>query len=198
MGVFPTELRRAKVAVPEFTEADDIRNRLQAVNLSVSDIKMVIITHLHWDHTGGLRFFDHCPILIQNEEHRFAYNPDSFFSPQYMRNHLDFPLSYKMIEGDRMVMPGVSVIKTPGHTPGHQSVLTRLNSGGYYIFSGDAVILEENLTRKIPSSNNWNNQQSLDSLYRLEHLAQLIEAEIMPSHDMSKWQSLRKSPDSYT
>jgi N-acyl homoserine lactone hydrolase len=188
---------RAKLANPEVTEADDIRNRLQEVNLKVADVKMVIVTHLHWDHTGGLRFFDHCPILIQKEEFRFAYNPDSFFSPQYMRNHIDFPLNYKMIEGDQIILPGLSVIKTPGHTPGHQSVLVRLDSGAHYIFSGDAVILQENLTRKIPSSNNLNNEQAIDSLYRLEHLAQLLGAEIIPSHDMAKWEGLRKSPEPY-
>ena len=70
---------RAKLFEMDFTEADDIRNRLKELNLKVSDIKMVIVTHLHWDHTGGLRFFDHCPIVVQREEFRFAFNPDSYF-----------------------------------------------------------------------------------------------------------------------
>jgi len=188
---------RAKLIKPEITEADDIRNRLQELNLKVSDIKMVIITHLHWDHTGGLRFFNHCPIFLQRGELRFAFNPDTYLSQQYMRNHFDFPLNYKILEGDQIILPGISVIKTPGHTPGHQSVLAILISGSYFIFSGDAILIQENLNLKIPSSNNWNNEQSIDSIYRLDHLALLLGAEIIPSHDIIKWEALKKSPEVY-
>jgi len=188
---------RAKLIKPEITEADDIRNRLKELKIELSDILMVIVTHLHWDHTGGLRFFNHCPIVVQRGEFRFAFNPDSFCSPQYMRNHFDFDLNYKIIEGDQIILPGISVIKTPGHTPGHQSVLARLSSGRYYLFPGDAISIQENLQRKIPSSNNWNAEQSMDSLYRLEHLALLLGAEIIPSHDRVKWNVLRKSPQAY-
>ena len=188
---------RAKLIRPEMTEADDIRNRLRELGLGVSDVRMVIVTHLHWDHTGGLRFFSHCPILVQKVEHRFAFSPDNFVSLPYMRNHFDFSLDYQPVEGDRMVRPGVSVIKTGGHTPGHQSVLVRLRSGAYYIFPGDAVPLQENLSLKIPSSNTWSAQAAMDSIYRLEHLSQLLSAEILPSHDIVRWEDLKKSPVAY-
>ena len=186
---------RAKLIQPEFTEADDIRNRLKELGLDVSDIKMVILTHLHWDHVGGLRFFTHCPIIVQKEEHRFAYNPDSFVSAQYMRNHFDFPLKYQDVEGDNVILPGISVVKTPGHTPGHQSVLVKLASGSYYIFSGDVISVEDNLKLKIPGSNTWDAKQSMDSIYRLEHLSSILDAEIIPSHDVAIWERLAKSPE---
>ena len=76
---------RAKLIQPELTRADDIRSRLKELNLDVSEIIMVILTHLHWDHTGGLRFFTHCPVIMQKTEYRFAFNPDSFVSSQYMQ-----------------------------------------------------------------------------------------------------------------
>ena len=69
---------RAKLIKPELTEGDDIRNRLRDLDLAVSDIRMVLLSHLHWDHTGGLRFFTHCPIVVQNAEYRFAFHPDGF------------------------------------------------------------------------------------------------------------------------
>ncbi|MFH1479705.1 MAG: hypothetical protein ABIG67_00420, partial [Pseudomonadota bacterium] len=143
------------------------------------------------------RFFTHCPILIQRAELRFGFNPDANLSGQYMRNHFDFPLNFQPVEGDRMILPGISVIKTPGHTPGHQSLLVKLASGRYYIFPGDALPLEENLIQKIPASNNWNNEQAMDSIYRLEHLSQLLGAEIIHSHDLKKWDTLKKTPNSY-
>jgi N-acyl homoserine lactone hydrolase len=188
---------RAKHIKPELTESDDIRNRLKEVGLRVEDVKMVVLTHLHWDHTGGLRFFTHCPIVVQKEEYRFAFQPDSFVAAQYMSNHIHFPLQFRLLEGDQILVPGISVIKTQGHTPGHQSVLIRLSSGAYYIFAGDTISLEDNLKYKIPGSNTWNAQQSTDSICRLEHLSQLLPAEIIPSHDMRKWSSLKKPPEFY-
>jgi len=89
------------------------------------------------------------------------------------------------------------VLWTPGHSPGHQSLLVKLASGRYYIFPGDALPLEENLIQKIPASNNWNNEQAMDSIYRLEHLSQLMGADIIHSHDLKKWDTLKKTPNAY-
>jgi N-acyl homoserine lactone hydrolase len=188
---------RAKVSKPEMTAEDDIRRRLKALNLEVSDIKQVISTHLHWDHTGGLKFFTHCPIIVQKDEYRFAFHPDSFVAAQYMANHFPSDLNYQLLDGDQIIAPGISVIRTPGHTPGHQSVLIQMESGASFIFAGDVISLQENVAKKIPNSNTWNAQQSVESLYRLDYLSRLLGAEIIPSHDMNSWEKLKKSPDFY-
>jgi N-acyl homoserine lactone hydrolase len=185
---------RAKLIKPQLREDDDVRVRLREVGLSVLDIKMVILTHMHWDHTGALRFFTHCPIVVQRDEHRFAFSPDPFISAPYMPNHFQHPVNYKLMDGDGLVAPGISVIKTPGHTPGHQSVLVRLADGRAYIFPGDAIPLMENLTRKIPLGNVCNAKQSFESLYRLEHLSHLLDATIIPSHDLAVFEKMDKSP----
>jgi len=186
---------RAKLIKPQLHEEDDVRRRLKEIGLAVSDIKMVILTHMHWDHTGTLRFFTHCPIVVQRDEHRFAFNPDPFISSPYMPNHFHHPVDYQLMEGDGFVAPGVSVIKTAGHTPGHQSVLVRVAEGKSYIFTGDAVPLMDNLALKVPLGNAYSAKQCVESLYRLEHLAQLLKAEIIPSHDMSVYENMKKSPD---
>ena len=188
---------RAKLIKPEINAEDDIRARLGQLNLKPSDIRLVIITHLHWDHTGGLRFFTQCPIMVQKAEYRFAYNPDAFVSAQYMRNHFDYPLNYQLLEGDQMIMPGISVVKTPGHTPGHQSVLIRLDSGENHIISGDVISLRENLAAKVPGSNTWSAQQAVEGICRLEHLSLLLNAGIFPSHDITEWEKFRKIPEGY-
>jgi len=188
---------RAKLIKPEVNAEDDIRARLGQLNLKPSDIRLVIITHLHWDHTGGLRFFTHCPIMVQKAEYRFAYNPDAFVSAQYMRNHFDYLLNYQLLEGDQMIMPGISVVKTPGHTPGHQSVLIRLDSGENHIISGDVISLRENLAAKVPGSNTWSAQQAVEGICRLEHLSLLLNAGIFPSHDVTEWEKFKKIPEGY-
>jgi len=188
---------RAKVIKPSLAKEDTLQSRLKQLGLALSDIKMVILTHLHWDHTGSLRFFKTAPIIVQKSEYRFALHPDAFVSAQYMENHFAFTLNYQLVEGDCMPLPGLSLIKTPGHTPGHQSILVRLDQGGSYIFPGDAICLMDNLRLKIPSSNNWNNQQAMDSLHRLEHLSTLLDARIIPSHDPHIWEGLKKSPEPF-
>jgi N-acyl homoserine lactone hydrolase len=188
---------RAKIVQPRITAADDIRYRLKELGLKPNDVKMVILTHMHWDHTGGLRFFTHCPVLVQKAEHRFAYQPDSFVAAQYMQNHLAFPVNFRLLEGDQVILPGVSVIKTPGHTPGHQSILVQLPSGTTYILAGDTISIEDNLNLKIPGCNTWSAQQSFDSICRLEHLSHLLKAEIIPSHDLERFGELKKSPNYY-
>lgn len=186
---------RAKLILPQMTEEDDVRLRLKELSLEIADIKMVILTHMHWDHTGALRFFKHCPVVVQRDEHRFAFSPDPYLAAPYMPNHLDPSLSYRLLDGDSVVIDGVSVIKTPGHTPGHQSVLVRRSDGAAYIFAGDAVPLMENMQRKIPLSNTSSSKQCVESLYRLEHLAHIMDAQIIPGHDMAIYETLKKCPE---
>ena len=187
---------RAKLIPPKVEREDDVRLRLKEVGLDVTDVKMVILTHMHWDHTGALRFFKHCPVVVQRDEHRFAFSPDAYLATPYMSNHLDPALDYRLLEGDSVLAEGISVIKTPGHTPGHQSVLVRKSDGTCYLFAGDAVPLMENIERKIPLSNACSAKQCVDSLYRLEHLAQIVGAQIVPGHDMAVFENLKQLPES--
>ena len=186
---------RAKLIKPQLSEEDDVRSRLAEVGLAITDIKMVILTHMHWDHTGALRFFRHCPVLVQRDEHRFAFSTDPYLAPPYMPNHLDPALDYHLLEGDGVIAEGISVFKTPGHTPGHQSVLVRNSEGKYYLFAGDASPLFENIKLKIPLSNTSNAKECVDSLYRIEHLARILDAEIIPGHDQEIYDKLRKCPE---
>jgi N-acyl homoserine lactone hydrolase len=188
---------RAKLIKPEMTEQDTIESRLKTLNIRTKDIKMVILTHMHWDHTGSLRYFNHCPIVVQKSEYRFAFQPDSFVSGQYMNNHFDFPLQYDLIEGDRVLLPGVSVVRTPGHSPGHQSVIIKLRSGKYHIITGDALSTFENMRLKIPGSNVWDAQLAAESIYRIEHLSLLLGADVFTSHEDVKWFDFKKIPDCY-
>lgn len=188
---------RAKLIKPEMTEQDTVESRLKTLNIRTKDIKMVILTHMHWDHTGSLRYFNHCPIVVQKSEYRFAFQPDSFVSGQYMNNHFNFPLQYDLIEGDRVLLPGVSVVKTPGHSPGHQSVIIKLRSGKYHIIAGDALSTFENMRLKIPGSNVWDAQLAAESIYRIEHLSLLLGADVFTSHEDVKWFNFKKIPDCY-
>ena len=174
---------RAKLLVPDVKKEDDIRNRLDEINVKAREIKYVINTHMHWDHTGGNRFFGDAVFIVQKAEHRFAFCPDSSMGASYMKNHFDYPLGYRLIEGDCEICEGVYVLATPGHTPGHQSVAIRFENGNHLIVCGDAVYTYRNLEEAIPPGNCFDYQMAILSLYKIGTLRKLLNSEILPSHE---------------
>jgi N-acyl homoserine lactone hydrolase len=184
-------------SVIEFKEKDEIRHQLQQLNLAPGDIQYVVTSHLHWDHGGGLRFFKDSIIITQKSEYRFALYPDTFVARVYNRRHFDHPLKYKLVEGDTQIVPGVHVIHTPGHTPGHQSLMVKLPEKGTVILAGDAVFTQENIEKDIPSPNAWSPALAMDSMHRLRSLAQYGDGLIIPGHEPKLWKVFGHWPKSF-
>lgn len=174
---------RARTVRPTMSDDDSIQSRLLALGIKCDDIKKVIITHLHWDHTGGLQFFKNAKIVVQKAEHRYAYEPDHHIGGSYMRNHFDFNLNYETVEGDCAYDEGIDLLFTPGHTPGHQSVLLTCSNGTRWIVAGDAVYCCKNIRDKLPPGNCWDSSQALLSLDKISTIARLTNAKVFPGHD---------------
>ena len=98
------------------------------------DVVCVINTHLHFDHCGGNRLFAGIPIYVQRLE-REAARAEGYTIPEWV----EFDgAQYVELEGGEEVLPGVRVIPTPGHTPGHQSVLIETDDG-LVVVGGDVA-----------------------------------------------------------
>ena len=98
---------------------DDITNRLAELGLRPEDIDILVSTHFHFDHAGNHADFYRSRIVSQREHYEYAKaNP-----PSFPRDIWDLPqLEYELIDGDMELAPGVQLIKTNGHAPGHMSV----------------------------------------------------------------------------
>ena len=95
------------------------------------EILRVINTHLHFDHCGGNRLFPGVPIHVQRAERAAARAPD------YREEWVEFEgATYVEHDGEAEILPGVRVLPTPGHSPGHQSVLVDTDDG-LVIVAGD-------------------------------------------------------------
>jgi N-acyl homoserine lactone hydrolase len=93
----------------------------------------IINTHLHFDHCGGNRRFAGTPTFVQRAELEAAVEPD------YLVDWVRFPgESYVELEGDATLFEGVSVLFTPGHSPGHQSVVVD-GDDGPIVLGGDVT-----------------------------------------------------------
>ena len=102
-------------------------------DLSPADVKIVINSHLHFDHCGQNAVFKHAPFYIQRSELDRARKEDS--SSEWF----DFAgARYELLDGDAEIADGVRVVATPGHTVGHQSVFVE-NADGSAVMIGDAA-----------------------------------------------------------
>jgi N-acyl homoserine lactone hydrolase len=108
---------------------------LADLGLTPGDIGLVINTHLHFDHCGQNAVFRHAPFYVQRTELDRARREAG-----ELREWFDFMgARFELLDGDAEVVPGVSVIATPGHTSGHQCVVVRSGDGAPDLLIGDAA-----------------------------------------------------------
>jgi N-acyl homoserine lactone hydrolase len=99
----------------------------------LGDVRAVVNTHLHFDHCGGNRRFAGTPTYVQRVELEAAVAPD------YLEEWARFPgESYVELDGDTELFAGVSVLFTPGHSPGHQAVVVETDDGRV-VLGGDVT-----------------------------------------------------------
>ncbi|HEU4370101.1 MAG TPA: N-acyl homoserine lactonase family protein [Methylomirabilota bacterium] len=180
-----------------FAEEDLLVHRLDALGLEADDVDVVVLSHLHYDHAGGAQLFPKSELVAQKDEYSYAHYPASFFEPFYYRKNFDLPgYRWRLLDGDTELAPGLTVLRTDGHTPGHQSLLVQLPSGPV-ILTGDACYWLEHARKVRVPGVVWNPTQALHSIKRINTLARLLGARIFPGHDPEFWKTVKPSPEPY-
>jgi glyoxylase-like metal-dependent hydrolase (beta-lactamase superfamily II) len=204
-GMLPLDLDDEKTVtqarfrglIARYAPEDDIRARLAKIGRTPEDVRIVINSHLHWDHAGGNRLFPHARFLVQESEHRFACCPDPFIARPYARPYFECGVAYEFLRGDTVIKPGVATLATPGHTPGHQSLIVRLSSGRNLIFTGDALLCPANLDPALPPGNAHRTEDAVASIARLKMLAEFLDGELVICHDPDFWRKWKPAPHWY-
>jgi N-acyl homoserine lactone hydrolase len=112
----------------------------------LGDVRAVVNTHLHFDHCGGNRRFAGTPTYVQRAELEAAKAPD------YLEEWVRFPgESYVEMEGDAQLFDGVSVLFTPGHSPGHQAVVVETDDGRVVLGGDVTYSMRELISGATPS-----------------------------------------------
>ncbi len=114
-----------------------LEDALAALGVTAGDVRWVIDTHLHFDHAGGNTFRDEAgavrpsfpaaTYVVQQRELDFARHTNERTAASYLRHNFE-PITFRLIDGETEVLPGIRCLPTPGHVPYHQSVL--VESGG--------------------------------------------------------------------
>jgi N-acyl homoserine lactone hydrolase len=181
-----------------------LTDQLAEIGLKPSDIARVAISHTHGDHIGNVGLFPNSTILMQQAEYSWINSPDGPNDNvnQLMalaRKLLGTPKNLQLIDGDTDVFGdgSVTLVSTPGHTPGHQSLLVHLKNTGFIILSGDVVHSEENFEKNRVPSLNTNNAESIASMQKIRQMIAMYKATLFINHDKKQTDKLKLLPAFY-
>jgi glyoxylase-like metal-dependent hydrolase (beta-lactamase superfamily II) len=137
IGTLPERVRKYY----KLDKSKDLVSSLNENGFSVDDISMVISTHLHLDHIGNNALLKNAKFYAQKKEIEYSKKPHRFQKQAYLDEYVK-AVRYCPISGRKEIVRGVTVFPTPGHTPGHQSVL--IKGKERYVYCGDTCPLKEN------------------------------------------------------
>jgi len=124
-----------------------LEDALAGLGHKPADVRWVINTHLHFDHAGGNTWrdgagavrpsFPAATYVVQKRELEFARHTNERTAASYLKHNFD-PITFRLVDGETEVLPGIRCLPTPGHVPYHQSILVE-NGGDRACFLADLV-----------------------------------------------------------
>ena len=191
VAAMPNGLVTANGAIIQ-SRAKTLAAQLTELGVKPADVTYVAVSHTHGDHVGNIAQFPTSTVLIQGAEYDWAMagqNKPAFVDTQKIQK----------LGGDHDVFGdgSVTILSTPGHTPGHQSLLVKLPKTGALVLSGDAVHLQDNWTHKRVPSMNTSKDQTVASLERIAKVLADQKATLWINHDKPQSATLKYSPAYY-
>ena len=165
--------------------------QLEQLGLKPDDVKAMAVSHTHPDHTGNVELFPQAMLYVQKAEYDW---PGANNEPRFKPSH-----PVELLAGDKDVFGdgSLTILSTPGHTPGHQSLLVKLPKTGAVVLSGDAVHFKDNWdNRRVPSMN-ANKDQSAASMQKIADTLVKEKAQLWINHDKAQRDSQKMAPEFY-
>jgi N-acyl homoserine lactone hydrolase len=190
IAAMPDGQRPADPRAIHWRRAKTLAAQFEQLGVKPSDIKYVVVSHSHPDHIGNVAMFPQSTLLVQKAEYDWPAPAGPRFKPE---------LPVIKLDGDRDVFGdgSITLLATPGHTPGHQSLLVKLPKTGAVVLSGDAAHFKENWdSRRVPEIN-FNKEQTIASMQRLADILVKEKAQLWINHDKVQRDRQNLSPDFY-
>jgi N-acyl homoserine lactone hydrolase len=181
---------------------DSLEVAFETVGISPDSVDIVALSHLHNDHSGGLRWFtERCPVHLQEAELRYGLSPGTpddgpgdhgFFRIDYDDSRID----WRLADGEVDLAPGVRAVPTYGHTPGHQSFVITLDDHGAesygvpgFVLAFDAADLQRNIDDELAPGGLIGStpDEAIQAIRRLKAIAAERGFQLVPGHDPVVW-----------
>jgi len=179
----------------EISVKKSLSEQLSAVGVEPDSVDKMAISHLHFDHTGNMKYFTGAKWLIQKQELELAFS-DQASTAGFA------PADYKDIKKDQIEALNVGdgsviILLTPGHTVGHQTLLVKLRQTGPVILSGDLFHFKENQENYIVPPFNFDKRESVSSFAFIDKVQEVTGAALWVQHDPVFYKGLRLAPFEY-
>lgn len=190
---------------PIMSEKEGCVEQIKSLGININDIRYVLLSHLHLDHSGAVGRFPSATHIVQKNEYTYAFTPDWFAKDGYIRNDFDKDnLKWSFLYGyedDMYDIYGDGILKTvftPGHTPGHQSFYISLPNQGKFIITSDAVYTKDHWDKKALPGLSCSTSDAVKSVEKLRNLSIKTNAKVIFGHDPELWKTLKHAPEYYS
>lgn len=183
------DLTRQRKQSPLFENPAGVLARL---GVEAASVEHVVLTHLHWDHAGGVALFPRATFYVQEAEYHFWTRDPIAARPPFANLADESSLQYLaalegtdrlvLLDGDREIRPGIECLHAPGHTPGLQAVAVD-TAKGKAILGSDCAHVFRNIQHDWPSAFSMDLAGCLRSFDKLRALAAAPEL-VFPGHDV--------------
>lgn len=184
------QLRYGIEFVATCSREQDLVVQLAAHGIRPEDVETVVLTHLHFDHVGGVELFRNARFVVQRDELALGLAPPrwaTFYYPEDARRLHAIVDRFDVIDGDATVEPGLRAIKLGGHTPGQMATLVD-TAAGRVCLASDAAYNYRNLELEWPNGSFWDLAAVMRGYARMRDEADII----VPNHD---WRFRERYPD---
>ena len=181
------------------TEEQYLDARLGQLGVSPENLTYVVFSHLHFDHAGNAKMFGStgAKLIVNDKEKEFAFGFDGLFTGAHLKSDYD-GLDFQTVSGDTELLPGVTLIEAPGHTPGTMSMKVDLPETGSMIFTSDAIYMGDSYGPPATPAAIVNDLGAwYASVEKIRVLAEKTNSQVIFGHDADQLWSMRRSPDGY-
>jgi N-acyl homoserine lactone hydrolase len=176
-------------------EGDDVVSQLAAIGVGPADVDHVVLSHLHYDHAGGIELLSNSTFHLQAQELELARRPPVYQRDLYVSQDFEHDVKWNLIDGRYDLFGDGSIVMfpTPGHTRGHQSLLVGLPEASL-ILVGDAAPSPRNIDEQILPGLVADPDAMVESWSTIRELRDRHQAVVLCTHDLGWPHSTRVAP----
>jgi glyoxylase-like metal-dependent hydrolase (beta-lactamase superfamily II) len=191
-----------------FERHDKLIDKLAELGLKPSDIDILVLSHLHYDHAGNTRLFQNtkagAQIILSKGEAREAFvnvnlDPSGYAGAYLKSEFLNLEgVGYKLIDEDTKLADDVELFIQVGHTPGVIGMVVHTEGSGSFIFTSDAIYSSNNFGPPIVFPGLCTDPENYAAnIERVREMSKKHNATIVFSHDVEDFKKFKKSPEFY-